>query len=258
MIGTHVRNEWQCDILLALRALAVALLTVLLCVSRAPAHDLLDAEETERYLRRIDELNAAIIKEGSIAYRAEALFAFGETIAHITASLNRDLLSHNGTLGLVATVLVNELRRRGIDLTWWPEAIRYRSYLQPFEQYIALLPHGPKRTEALFRILQGRFYDSFISDPLQPVTVPWSDLVAEIEHAKALLVHYPTFPNREEVLFILAVDYVRASRQAPDTALRQAYVTQARATLQAFHATYPDSLRTAAAHMLLERLPTAE
>jgi len=93
---------------------------------------------------------------------------------------------------------------------------------------------------------------------LQPVAVPWSALVAEIEHAKALLAHYPTYHNREEVLFILAVDYVRAARQAPDAALQQAYVTQARATLQAFHTTYPDSLRTAAAHMLLERLPAAE
>jgi hypothetical protein len=257
-IGSHNWNGRQCDTLLALCTFAVALLTVWLDVSRTSAHDLLDAEEADRYLQRIDELNAAIIKGDSVEHRAEALFAFGETIAHITVSLNRDLVSHNGELGLVATVLVNEFRRRGIDLSWWPEALRYRSYLRPFEQYVALLPHGAKRAEALFRILQGRFYDSFISDPLQPVTVPWSDLVAEIEHAKALLAHHPTYQNREEVLFILAVDYVRASWQAPDAALRHAYVTQARATLQAFHTTYPNSLRTAAAHMLLERLPTAK
>jgi hypothetical protein len=112
---------------------AVALLTVLLYVSRASAHDLLDAGEAARYLQRIDELNTAIIKEGSVAHKAEALFA-----------------------------------------------------------------------------------------------------------------HHPTYQNREEVLFILAVDYVRAARQAPDAAL------------QTFHTTYPNSLRTVAAHMLLERLPAAE
>jgi hypothetical protein len=258
MIGTHDWNKRQCDTLLALCTLVVALLTGWLDVSRAPAHDLLNAEEAERSLRRIDELNAAIIKSNAVEQRAEALFALGAIIAHLTTSLNRDVALHNGELGLVATVLVHELSRRGINLSWWPEAIRYRSYVQPFEQYIALLPHGPKRAEALFHILQGRFYDSFISDPLQPMTVPWSALVAEVEYAKALLAHHPTYPNREEVLFILAVDYVRASQQAPDAALQQAYVTQARATLQAFHTTYPNSLRMAAVHMLLERLPAAE
>lgn len=257
-MGRHDWHERQYDTLLALCVLAAVLLTALLRISWVSAHDLLDAEEAERYLQRIDELNATIIKGDSVVKKAEALFVLGETVAHITTSLNRDLVSHNGELGLVSTVLVNELRGRGVDLSWWPEASRYRSYVQPFEQYIALLPHGPKRAEALFRILQGRFYDSFVSDPLQPVAVPWSALVTEIEHAKALLAHHPTYHNREEVLFILAVDYVRASWQAPDAALRQAYVTQARAALQAFHATYPNSLRTAATRMLLERLPAAE
>lgn len=258
MRGPHDGNARRCDTLLALSTLAVALLMVWLGVSQAPAHDLLNAEEAERSLQRLDQLNAAIVKGDSVEHRAKALFAFGETIAHLTASLNRDVVAHHGELGLVATVLVNELRRRGIDLSWWPEAIRYRSYVQPFEQYITLLPHGPKRAEALFHILQGRFYDSFISDPLQPVTVPWSALVAEIEHAKTLLAHHLTSPDREEVLFILAVDYARASQQAPDAALRHTYATQARAALQTFQTTYPNSLRTAAAHMLLERLPTTE
>jgi hypothetical protein len=236
----------------------MALLMVLLCVARASAHELLGTEETENYLQQIEALNTAIVKEDSVEKRAEALFALGELIAHVTALLNRDRIAHNGRLGLVSTVLVNELSRRGIDLSWWPEALRYRSYLRPFEQYIALLPQGAKRADALFRILQGRFYDSFLFDPLQPVAGTWPALVAEIEHAKALLTQQPTGQNREETLFILAVDYVRAARQAPDAALQQAYVMQARAALQAFYTAYPDSLRTAAVHMLLEQLPAAK
>ena len=93
-----------------------------------------------------------------------------------------DLAAH-GELGLASSVLVNELKARGIELSYWPEAKRYKNYLAPFEQYVALLPQGPKRADALFRILQGRFYDSFMYDPLQPLDLDWPGLVARIKNS---------------------------------------------------------------------------
>lgn len=241
-----------------LNALTVAPVTVLLCFSQALGHEWIDAEHGAQYLKRIRELNAAIEQESSTEQRGEALVALGETVARIVESLNRDLQSHNGQLGLASTVIVNELKAEGIKLTLWPEAMRYKSYVTPFEQYVALLPEGPRRAEALFRILQGRFYDSFIYDPLQQVYLGWYDLVAQIEEEEAFLARYPGIPYREEVLFILSVDCVRAAHQALDADSKRIYAARARVLLQELFTTYPDSLRASAARMLLQYLPPVE
>lgn len=238
--------------------LTVALISMLLCLSPALGHELLDAERGETYLNQIRELNAAITQGKSIQQRAEALFALGETVTSMVESLNRDLVSHHGELGLASTVIMHELKAQGIELTLWPEAMRYKSYTKPFEQYLAFLPEGPRGAEALFHILKGRFYDSFIYDPLQPVDLDWPVLVAQIKEAEAFLARYPDFRNREEAFFILAVDYVRAARQTSDANLRAFYVPRARNALQEFFTTYPDSVRASAAQMLLARLPSVQ
>jgi len=241
-----------------LRAFLVATISVLLSLSQALGHKLIDAEHAGIYLKRIREQNAAISQGNSPEQRAEAFFALGETVADIVESLNRDLVSHHGELGLASTVILHELKAQGIELTLWQEAMRYKSYVKPFEQYVALLPEGPRRAEALFFILQGRFYDSFINNPLQQVEIDWLGLVAQIEEEEDFLARYPDFKHREEAQFILAVDYVRAARQTLDANLREFYVTRARVLLQEFFITYPDSLRATAAQMLLESLPSVK
>lgn len=242
---------------LPLRTASIALLVVLLGLSPAPAHDLIDAAGIDGHLKRIGELNATIARGGSVEQRADALFALGETVDSITGLLYRDLAAH-GELGLASTLLVNELKARGIELSFWPEANRYKSYLAPFERYVYLLPDGPKRANALFRILQGRFYDSFIYDPLQPVDLDWRGLADRIGGAERFLARYPNDPNREEVEFILAVDYVRAFRKAPDAEAALAYRERARAALAEFRKRYPDSMRAAATVVLMESLGEAE
>lgn len=241
-----------------LRALIVAPISVLLCFSQALGHEPVDAERAGIYLKRIREQKAAMAQGNSVEQRAEAQFALGETVAQIVESFNRDLMSHHGELGLANTVIVHELKAQGIELALWPEAMRYHSYVKPFEQYVALSPEGPRRAEALFRIFQGRFYDSFIYDPLQPVDLDWLDLVVQIKEVEAFLAHYPDFHNREETHFILSVDYVRAARQALDANSRMIYAARAQVVLQEFFTAYPGSLRETAAQMLLERLPSVK
>ncbi|MBT8365956.1 MAG: hypothetical protein KJP23_14765 [Deltaproteobacteria bacterium] len=241
-----------------LKAFTVAPISVLLCFFQALGHERIDAEHGAEYLKRIRELNAVIEQENSTEQRGEALVALGETVARIVESLNRDLQSHYGELGLASTVIVHELKAEGIELTLWPEAMRYKRYVKPYEQYVTLLPEGPRRDEALFRILQGRFYDSFIYDPLQQVNLGWFDLVVQIQEEEAFLARYPDFPNREEVLFILIVDCVRAVHQALDANSKPIYTARARVLLQEFFTTYPNSLRVSAAQMLLQNLPAVE
>ena len=241
-----------------LRAPIVASLLVLLFFYQALGHELVDAERAGIYLKRIREQNAAMAHGSSVEQRAEAHFALGETVVRIVEFLNRDLMSHHGELGLANTMIVNELKAQGIELTMWPEAMRYKSYVKPFEQYVTLLPEGSRRAEALFRIFQGRFYDSFIYDPLQPIDLDWPDLVVRIKEEEAFLARYPDFRNREEVHFILAADYVRAARQALDDKSRMIYVARAQVVLQEFFTAYPNSLRATAVQMLLESLPIVE
>lgn len=243
---------------LAVRALiTIAVIAVSIGVPPASAHEVLDAESAGRFPEKIERLNAVVAKGESAEERAEALYTLGQTVDRITDLLNRDLGSH-GELGLATTVLVNELKGHGIALSFWPEANRYKSYLAPFERYVALHLEGPRGADALFRVLQGRFYDSFVYDPFQLVGLDWRGIVAQTEDAQDFLALYPDYLNKEEAFFILAVDYARAAREAPDGELARAYRGRARATLKEFHETYPDSLRAAAARALLQSLPAAD
>ncbi len=241
----------------ALRAAVIAIIAFLLGVSSALAHDLIGSAGVEEYLERIDEINATISKGNSVEQRADAFFALGDTVDGLTGILYRDVAAH-GELGLASTVLVNELEARGIELSYWPEARRYKSYLAPFEQYVALLSEGPKRADALFRIIQGQFYDSFIYDPLQPVDLDWPGLLARIKDAESFLARYPEHAGREEVQFIVAVGYVRVVKQAPDAQASLAYKERARTALAEFQDNYPDSMRAVAAEVLMEGLATAD
>ncbi len=146
------------------RVFAVALVAAFLGSTPAAPHQALDGAAMDAFLARVTALNAAVTAGKT---RAETTYQLGETVARIIDLLNRDRAMHGGESGLVSTVLVNELKGRGIDLSFSPAATRYRSYLQPFERYLALAPTGDRRADAWFRLLRGRFYDSFVSDPFR-------------------------------------------------------------------------------------------
>ncbi len=241
-----------------LRAHIIALILVLLGVSRGLGHDLVDIERAVKYLEQIRDQKQALAPRNSVDQRAEAHFKVGEAVAYIVAYLNRDLMSHQGEPGLANTVMVQELKSQGIQLTFWPEAMRYMSYVQPFIQYLALTPEGPRRPEAVFRIFQGRFYDSFIYDPMQPVNLNWPNLVFQIKQVEDFLARYPDFRNREEAHFILVVNHIRAAHRALDADSKILRANQAQMVGQGFLTAYPDSLRAAAVRRLLERLPSID
>ncbi len=237
------------------RVFAVALVAAFLGATPASSHQALDSAAMDAFLARVTALNAAVAAGET---GAESTYQLGETVARIIELLNRDFAMHGGESGLVSTVLVNELKSRGIDLSFSPAATRYRSYLAPFERYLALAPAGARRADAWFRLLQGRFYDSFVSDPFRWLDLDWPGLVSQIEAARAFVAGYPEHGHNEEALFILAVDLVRAVRAAPDADTARRYRKRARAALTAYRDGYPDSLRAVAVRELLRSLPAAD
>jgi hypothetical protein len=107
----------------------------------------------------------------------------------------------------------------------------------------------------MFAILQGRFYDSFDTDPLQPRVEDWHQLQSDIALAQALARQAPAYPQIEEARFILSVLYTRAARSAGDARSAADHAKRARGAIADFQARYPDSLRAAALPLLLESLP---
>lgn len=220
----------------------------------ASGHEPVSADAAAELLARIDELSALAGGPGGAAERARATFLLGDVLDRIVDRLNADL-AHNRKLGLAASVLASELDRRGVALVHWPPANRYRRLLRPFEDYLALAPEGPEAPEARFRILSGHFYDSFAYDPLRPVDLDWPALRAAIRETQDYLDRHADDARREEAQFILAVDYLRAARLAPDPAAVKAYAEKARAALAAFPRIFPQSPRAAAARALATSLP---
>jgi hypothetical protein len=234
------------------------LAALLLGVGPAAAHQLIDQTTAEAFLARLDAARAALEAAETDGARAEAHFEIGEARATIIEALNGDLAAHGGDLGLAPQALVVELKRRRVEPGFFEAAGRYRAPIEAFERALALAPDGPRAADAAFRILAGRFYDSFVYDPFQPIGLDWPDLESEIALAEEFLAHHVAHPGREEVEFILAVDYARAARTSHDKALAQRYAEQARVALAAFSESYPDSLRAAAARAMLDALDTAD
>ncbi len=240
----------------ALGGFVAALAAALLAWTPAYAHKPLSALDAVRLLGEIDELQTAH-GQGTRVARAYAAYELGETIRSVIEVLNRDL-ANRGDLGVTSERLASALKARGIDLSYWPQANRYRGYLVPYESSLELAPHGPYRADALLRLIQGRFYDGFLYDPLQPIDLDWPRLTERLAEAETFASIAPNHPESEEATFILAVEYVRAARMAPAVALARTYAKRARDALTAFTRSYPESMRTSAARMLIGAVPAVD
>ncbi len=143
--------------------------------------------------------------------------------------------------------------RQAAPLAWSQQRRRFGANTQYFERSLALAPRGPHATDAGLRLLLGRCYDSFESDPLA-ADESWPRLAGQIALAEDLAARELQNDAREEVAFIGAILHARASRRAPDAGSRGGHGTRARKAIAAFEARYPDSLRRALMPILREAL----
>ena len=219
----------------------------------AAAHDLITAESAQTYLAAVAASQNAIASKAPAAQRAQAHFELGKTLEEIRELLNRDLAAHGKVQGLPSNYLLAELQRQGAPLAWSEQRRRFSANTRYFEEALALAPRGPHATDAGLRLLLGRFYDSFESDPLA-ADEPWAQLGGQIALAQSLAARDLPGEAREEVEFIGAILHARASLRAPDAGARRSHGTKARQALAAFEARYPDSLRRALIPLLRETL----
>lgn len=229
----------------------VAVAAMLLTAVAANAHDLITAESAERYLQQARRWRA--LAASSAPERAEAQYRIGAILDEVRELLNRDLAAHGSLQGLPSTFLVAELQRQGAPLAWSQQRRRFSANTQYFEQALALAPRGPHATDAGLRLLLGRFYDSFESDPLA-ADESWPRLAEQIALAEGLAARELQGDAREEVEFIGAILYARANLRAPDASSRRSHGRKAREAIAAFEAQHPDSLRNALMPVLRETL----
>jgi hypothetical protein len=219
----------------------------------ATAHDLITAESAQTYLAAVAESQKTIASKEPAAKRALAHLDLGKTLDEIRELLNRDLAAHGKVRGLPSNYLVAELQRLGVPLAWSEKRRRFGANTQYFEQAFGLAPRGPRAADAGLRLLQGRFYDGFDSDPLA-ADESWPRLEAQLALAQDLAARDLEPGAREEVEFIGAILRARASLRAPDAASRRSHGRKAKEAIAAFEARYPDSLRTAVMPVLRETL----
>jgi len=220
----------------------VAVAALLLTAVAANAHDLITAESAQRYLQQARKWQA--LAASSPPQRAEAQYRIGAMLDEIREFLNRDLAAHGTVQGLPSAFLVAELQRQGVPLAWSQQRRRFGANTQYFERSLAFAPRGPHATDAGLRLLLGRFYDSFESDPLA-ADESWPRLAGQIALAEYLVDRELQSDEREEVEFIGAILHARANLRAPDAGARHSHGRRAREAIAAFEARHPDSLRSA-------------
>lgn len=220
----------------------------------AGAHDLIDAQSAERFLRDIDRSVVTIRSKASASQRAQANVDLGRTLDDIRELLNRDIASHGKPQGLATLYLIKALQERNIALQASASMQRIPARQAEYREALRLDATGPASKEARYRLLQGHFYDSFDADPLAPHNQDWSRLQAQIDLGESYLAAGPPEATGEEAEFILAVHYLQAASSAPDASTRARFAEKARRAIPAFQGRHPDSMRLPALEALSERL----
>lgn len=227
-------------------ALALALL---LAGAGSRAHDLITADAVERYLARADVCLAAGRDDGRPARRAAALYDLARMLDEIRDLLNRDIAMHGRVQGLPSNLLVSELRARGVEFGPDARTGRFASPSGYFRASLALDPrlHGG---DAGYRLMRGRFYDSFDADPLR-TRLDREAVAEQLRLGEALLARRPEHPEREEIAFMVTVHLLHAM-QLGSADEKARYWQAARTQAGAFAARYPESMRRAAIDALIE------
>jgi len=236
-----------------MRFLAVCALASL--SQAAVAHDLITAESAQAYLAAVAESQKTIASKAPAAGRAQAHLDLGKTLDEIRELLNLDLAAHGRVQGLPSSFLMSELTASGAELAFDPETNRFLANLRYYRAALKLEPSGPFAAEAGFRLLQGYFYDSFVSDPLQPGAQTRAQLAEQIRLGEGLLQVQSQPGEREETSFILAIHYMQAAHSGRDAQERAAFANKARALAGEFLGSYPESMRAATLAHLLDSLP---
>ena len=219
----------------------------------AGAHELLTAESVQAYLVRVADLQKTLAAGNAGDARAQASLQLGQTLDEIRELLNRDLEAHGKVQGLPSSVLMSELTAQGAPLAFSARTNRFTANLPYFRDALRWAPSGPIAAEASFQLLKGVFYDSFGDDPLQPVSQTHAQLTEQIRLGEALRRDFARHAQREETLFILAIHYLQAAREASEAKARTRFLRDARELVAEFVKIYPDSLRAATLIALLER-----
>ena len=222
------------------------------------AHETIDTERMNALLAAAAEATAGAKTAGGPGHEGEARFALGSVLLEATDILNRDLAAHSGRLAFNAEYLLKALAQRDLAPRFDEAIGRYRVPRAPLEDALRLSPEAPYALRARFELLKAGFYESFVLDPFELVGIGFHDLERQIVEAGALASALSSPEDAEEAAFIHAVDLARAARLAPQREAMRAYAGEARTALGAFAKAYPESMRAAAAGVILKGFGGAE
>ena len=235
-----------------LRFVLWALLFPVLGPGTLSAHDTIDVERANALVAAAEEAAALTKKAAGAEPEGETHFALGMVLVEATDILNRDLAAHNGRLTVNAELLQKALAQRNLAPRLDEAIGRYRVPRIPLEEAIRVSPEAPYAPRARFVLLKARFYESFVLDPFELLGIGFADLERQIAEAEALATALSNADDAEEASFIRAVDLARAARLAPSPDVIRAYSGKAQKALAAFAEAHPESMRAAAARMILK------
>jgi hypothetical protein len=222
------------------------------------AHETIDIERANVLVAAADGAVALTKSAAGPGPEGEARFVLGMVLVEATDILNRDLAAHSGRLTVNAELMLKALAQRGLAPRLDETIGRYRLPTTPLEEAIRLSPEAPYAPRARFALLKAHFYESFVLDPFELIGIGFNELERQIAESEALAPALSSADDAEEASFIQAVDLARAARLAAAPEVARAYASKARKALTAFADAYPDSMRAAAAGMILKSVDGAK
>lgn len=241
-----------------LKAIWSVLVFSVLSTGTLVAHETIDIENVNALVAAADEAVVLTKTTAGAGPGGEARFTLGTVLVEATDILNRDLAAHSGRLTVNAELMLQALAKRNLAPRFDETIGRYRLPTTPLEEAIRLSPAAQYAPRARFLLLKAHFYESFVLNPFEPIGIGFNELEGQIAESEALAGILSSAEAAEEASFIQAVDLARAARLAPAPEIGSAYAGKARKALTAFADAYPESMRAAAARMILKRFSETE
>jgi TolA-binding protein len=228
---------------------ALALVFLLVALTAAPlrADIILSSTGLNNTLKTMERLQRQMTG-GAESERAEALFALATEADALAALLNDEVAAHGSQEKLLIDLAVSRTGELGVALAYNRDKKKFFYDNAGFRDYVATFPRGQRAAEALFKVLEGEFFQSSQADT--------AAVGASADRKAAFLARYPSFPRNSEVSLMLSIDYrdlYRSYQESGDARARDKYLVLTRRQLRATSRKYPQTDEARIAAELLRR-----
>ena len=233
------------------RAVRIAAVVACLIASAASlrADVILSASAVNDTLKKMQKLVDAIAALATPRpTQADAWFEIGIAADALTSLINDEVAAHGSQEKPLIDLAVSRTGELGVAIRYDAGKKKFFYDNAAFRHYLARMPRGARAADAMFKLIEGDFFQSLATDA--------AGLLPGAQRKRDFLRQYPKYANAVEVHLMLSVDYrdlFRHYQTASDVVNRDRYRDLTRQQLRTLMKTFPGAEQAEIARRMRQR-----